>query len=110
MARASGTQGRVRVANNHVEHWLNGVKTVEYELGSEEWEEMVAASKFSSYEEYGRAESGPIGLQDHGRNVFYRNIKIRPLDATALFNGADLSGWRVHGTERWVRGGRRAGL
>ena len=94
-------EGRIRVLNNQVEHWLNGKKTVEYELGSEEWEELVAASKFAPYPRYGRAASGPIGLQDHGRNVWYRNIKIRPLEAVSLFNGDNLDGWQVHGTERW---------
>ncbi|MXY30673.1 MAG: DUF1080 domain-containing protein [Gammaproteobacteria bacterium] len=94
-------EGRIRIANNHVEHWLNGVKTVEYELGSPEWEALVAASKFAPYPRYGRAASGPIGLQDHGRNVFYRNIKILPLGPVSLFNGENLDGWRVHGTERW---------
>ncbi|MYC98182.1 MAG: DUF1080 domain-containing protein [Gammaproteobacteria bacterium] len=94
-------EGRIRIANNHVEHWLNGVKTVKYELGSPEWEALVAASKFAPYPLYGRAASGPIGLQDHGRNVFYRNIKILPLGPVSLFNGENLDGWRVHGTERW---------
>ena len=94
-------QARIRVANNHVEHWLNGVRTVEYELGSPEWEELVAASKFAPYPRYGRAASGPIGLQDHGRNVWYRNIRILPLGPVSLFNGENLDGWRVHGTERW---------
>ena len=92
---------RIRVANNHVEHWLNGVKTVEYVLGSPEWEALVAASKFAPFPRYGRAASGPIGLQDHGRNVFYRNIRILPLGPVSLFNGEDLDGWQVHGTERW---------
>ena len=68
-------EGRIRVLNNHVEHWLNGQKTVEYELGSAEWEELVAASKFAPYPRYGRAASGPIGLQDHGRNVWYRSVR-----------------------------------
>ena len=97
---------RIRVANNHVEHWLNGVKTVEYVLGSPEWEALVAASKFEPFPRYGRAASGPIGLQDHGRNVFYRNIKVLPLGPVSLFNGENLDGWQVHGTERWyVEGG-----
>ena len=94
-------EGRIRVRNDLVEHWLNGTKTVEYELGSPEWEALVAASKFAPYPRYGRAASGPIGLQDHGRNVWYRNIKIRPLEPVSLFNGENLDGWRVHGTERW---------
>ena len=95
-------EGRIRVLNNHVEHWLNGAKTVEYELGSEDWEERVAGSKFAGYPRYGRAESGPIGLQDHGRNVWYRSIRIRPLEPVSLFNGENLDGWQVHGTERWT--------
>ncbi|WP_420635006.1 3-keto-disaccharide hydrolase [Candidatus Palauibacter sp.] len=94
-------EGRIRIRNNLVEHWLNGTKTVEYELGSAEWEALVAASKFALYPRYGRAASGPIGLQDHGRNVYYRNIKLRPLESVSLFNGENLDGWRVHGTERW---------
>ena len=92
---------RIRIANNYVEHWLNGIKTVEYQLGSPEWEQLVAASKFAPFPRYGRAPSGPIGLQDHGRNVFYRNIKILVLEPVSLFNGADLDGWQAHGTERW---------
>ena len=94
-------QGRIRVLNNQVEHWLNGTKTVQYELGSAEWEQLVAASKFAPHHRYGRAMSGPIGLQDHGRNVWYRNIKILPLGPVSLFNGENLDGWQVHGTERW---------
>ena len=93
--------GRIRIVNNHVEHWLNGTKTVEYQLGSAEWEALVAASKFAPYPRYGRAAASPIGLQDHGRNVFYRNIKILPLEPVSLFNGEDLDGWQVHGTELW---------
>ena len=103
-------EGRIRIQNNLVEHWLNGTKTVEYELGSPAWEALVAASKFAPYPRYGRAESGPIGLQDHGRNVWYRNIRIRPLESVSLFNGENLDGWRVHGTELWyVEDGERGG-
>ena len=103
-------EGRIRVQNNLVEHWLNGTKTVEYELASPEWEALVAASKFAPYPRYGRAASGPIGLQDHGRNVYYRNIRILPLESVSLFNGENLDGWRVHGTERWyVEAGEEGG-
>ncbi|WP_419937161.1 3-keto-disaccharide hydrolase [Candidatus Palauibacter sp.] len=103
-------EGRIRIQNHLVEHWLNGTKTVEYELGSREWEALVAASKFAPYPRYGRAASGPIGLQDHGRNVWYRSIRILPLEPVSLFNGEDLEGWRVHGTERWyVEDGEEGG-
>ena len=70
-------QIRIIVNGAHVEHWLNGTKTVEYELWSPEWEQLVEASKFADYPEYGRATSRHIGLQDHGHMLWYRNIKIR---------------------------------
>ncbi len=70
---------RIEVRGDHVEYWLNGVKTVEYEIGSEEWEQLVAESKFGAYG-YAQAEEGHIGLQDHGDRVWYRDIKILPLD------------------------------
>lgn len=73
---------RILVDGAHVEHWLNGVKTVEYELWSPDWEARVAASKFAEFPAYGRTQRGLIGLQDHGHMVKFRNIKIRPLPAT----------------------------
>lgn len=70
---------RVIVQGNHVEHWLNGVKIVEYEFGSEDWLKRVLNSKFKLWPEYGKAPQGHIGLQDHGDWVAYRGIKIRIL-------------------------------
>ena len=70
---------RVVARGNRVEHWLNDVKIVEYEIGSADWERRVQASKFKQYPGYGRARRGHIGLQDHGDGVAYRNIRIRPL-------------------------------
>ena len=52
--------------------------TVEYELFSPEWEARVAESKFAPHVGYARAMEGRIGLQDHGHEIRYRNIKIRP--------------------------------
>jgi hypothetical protein len=72
-------QLRVLVQGQHVEHWLNGVKVVEYELGSEDWRKRVQASKFKEYPRYGTARRGHIGLQDHGDRVAYRNIRVREL-------------------------------
>lgn len=61
------------------EHWLNGTKYVEYEIGSKEWHERVSKSKFAGYGDFATAEAGHIALQDHGNLVSFRNIKIRPL-------------------------------
>jgi len=62
-----------------VEHWLNGTRVVEYELGSADWKAKVKASKFAEWPNYGLAKTGYIALQDHGNWVAYRNIKIRVL-------------------------------
>ncbi|HJS48276.1 MAG TPA: DUF1080 domain-containing protein [Gemmatimonadales bacterium] len=70
---------RIVVRGRHVEHWLNGVKLLEYELQSPDWEAKVRASKFAEWPGYGRAERGHIALQDHGDRVAYRNIRIRAL-------------------------------
>jgi len=72
-------RSRIVVKGNHVEHWLNGEKVVEYEIGNEEWKALVAKSKFAKYPTYGRVARGHIAIQDHGDFVAYRNVKIRPL-------------------------------
>lgn len=82
VARPVGEWNTVRlvVKGNHVEHWLNGKKVVEYELASDEWKAKVAKSKFAPHTQYGKAREGHIGLQEHGSFVAFRNIKIRPLN------------------------------
>ena len=70
---------RIVVNGNHVEHWLNGVKVVEYELGSPDWVARVAGSKFHQWPGFGKAARGHIALQDHESVVAYRNIRIREL-------------------------------
>ncbi|HKB16000.1 MAG TPA: DUF1080 domain-containing protein, partial [Planctomycetota bacterium] len=72
-------QARIRVDGTKVEHWMNGTKLLAYELGSPEWNALVAASKFKSMPDYGTHRRGRIALQDHGDAVEYRNIKIRML-------------------------------
>ena len=71
---------RIVVNGNHVEHWLNGRKIVDYELKSADWKSKVAASKFSKYPNYGLAASGLIGIQgDHPGALAIRHIRIREL-------------------------------
>ncbi|RDC61689.1 3-keto-disaccharide hydrolase [Adhaeribacter pallidiroseus] len=67
------------VNKGHVEHWLNGKKVVEYQLGSPEWEALVKESKFAAMPGYGKIKKGHIALQDHGDKVWFKNLKIRQL-------------------------------
>ena len=68
------------VNGSRVQHWLNGQKLLEYELGSPDWEAKVKASKFVEYPKYGRATRGYIGIQgDHDGMLSIRNVRIREL-------------------------------
>ena len=70
---------RIISKGNHVEHWLNGKKTVEFERGSASFNAYKAESKFSTNEDWATPVQSPILLQDHGFVVSFRNIKIRRL-------------------------------
>ncbi len=64
---------------NHGEHWLNGVKVLEYDLGTPRIDDLLAASKYRGITGFGEKRRGHIVLQDHTDAVWYRNIKIREI-------------------------------
>jgi len=70
---------RIVVKGKHVEHWLNGVKVLEYECGSEVVKAAVAVSKFKSITGFGDKVRGHLLLQDHNCEVWFRNVRIREL-------------------------------
>ena len=70
---------RIRVEGAHVEHWLNGVKVLTFDLGSPDLLTAIQKSKFKTSSFYGRKRAGHILLQDHGHEVWFRNLKIRTL-------------------------------
>jgi len=74
-------QSRLLVDGNHVEQWLNGVKTVSFEMGSVELLELVSKSKYSKVQSFGIKTASPLLLQDHGDEVDVRNIKLREIQS-----------------------------
>lgn len=91
--------------NGHVEYYMNGVKTIEYEAWTEDWFARKNSGKWNMAPEYGLARKGLICLQDHGYPAWFRNVKIKELPRKnkkeILFNGKDLKGWEAYGSELW---------
>jgi hypothetical protein len=72
-------KARIVVKGNYIEHWLNNVKIVAYDLSSDSLKSLIAESKFKDLPQFATAKSGTIALQHHGQEVWFRNIRIRPL-------------------------------
>lgn len=92
-------RARIIIKAGHVEHWTNGVKVLEYEWAGDDVKKLIADSKFAAMPKFMTKDKGFIALQDHGDDVWYRNIRIRDLsDAkeVVLFNGRDLTGWTAY--------------
>lgn len=74
---------KIVVNNDHVEHWLNGEKVLEYDLWTPEWEARVKETKFVDMPDYGKAKKGHIALQGHGDTVWFKNIRIQQLEPSS---------------------------
>jgi hypothetical protein len=72
-------KARLIIRGHHVEHWLNGAKVVEYELGSEALTGLIGESKFKKMPDFAKETTGHIDLQHHHNEVWFRNIKVRRL-------------------------------
>jgi Domain of Unknown Function (DUF1080) len=80
-AKPAGEYNRTKIVVNgsHVEHWLNGVKVVDFELWTPEWQALKEKGKWKDAKNYAMAKKGYIVLQDHGGGVRFKNIKLRRL-------------------------------
>jgi hypothetical protein len=91
--------------NGHAEYWLNGEKLLEFEAWTDDWFARKSGGKWDFAPEYGLARSGHFAVQDHGSRVWFKNMKLKELPRKPkqeiLFNGKDLTGWDVYGTEMW---------
>ena len=72
-------KAKVLLYKGHLQLFLNNVKTTDVQLWTPDWDKMVANSKFKSMPDFGKSKNGHIALQDHGDEVSYRNIRIKPL-------------------------------
>ncbi|HWB20482.1 MAG TPA: DUF1080 domain-containing protein [Phycisphaerales bacterium] len=97
-AAGEWNQVRIRKRLGVVEHWLNGMKVAECSVEGDEWAKRIAGSKFKDYAGFGTQSKGHIALQDHGDEVWFRNIRVRALDEPMagerqLFDGKTMTGW-----------------
>ena len=72
-------QVEIKCDKGHLEEWLNGTKVLDVTMWDDNWRKMIAGSKFKIRPDFGKFQSGHIGVQDHGNKVWFRNIKIKAL-------------------------------
>ena len=79
--KSVGQWNATTIIFNHgkVEHWLNGKKIVAFDKFTEDWQKRRNSGKWNDYPDYGKANTGYLGLQDHGGGVWFRNVKVKPL-------------------------------
>jgi|GEM_PF-275215 len=102
-------RGRIVARGSRIEHWLDGERRVALEVGSEDWEALRVASKFRELAEFAAPGPGRIAIQDHGDEVWFRNIRVRELPGPAgseavLYDGT-LAGWREVGDAEYEADG-----
>lgn len=78
-AKGEWNEALIIVKGNHIEHWLNGIKSVEIEKGSEQYQQILSKSKYANLKGRGEFQDGHILLQDGGPRTSFRNIKIREI-------------------------------
>lgn len=103
-------QARIVARSNHIEHWINGERVVNTEVGSETFEAARKGSKFKNLPGFAMPEAGRFLIQDHGGEIWYRSMRIRTGESLAkkevnLFKGDGLEGWTETGNADWTREG-----
>ena len=97
----SFNRARIVARDSWIEHWVNGERVVLADLASPDWSAALEASKFAGVPDFARG-AGHIGLQDHGDEVWFRDLRLRDWDAlpgrsVTLFDGDDLDAWQALG-------------
>ena len=100
---------RITVVGNRVTYYLNLKKVLETEIGSPEWNQQLGKSKFKDWEKFAKNSGGHIAFQDHGNEVWFRNIRIKRLDNGAP-NGGYAQGGDAAGTRRSPRNSKLEGM
>lgn len=103
-------QARVVTRGDHIEHWIDGQLVVSADVSGDDFQEARRNSKFKNHEDFAKAQAGPIMLQDHGGEVWYRSMRLRSSESLAkkevsLFQGDGLEGWTPTGDAAWTRHG-----